>query len=143
MVEVHEDADDALQNVFIKVFKNIKGFKEDSKLYTWLYRIATNESINLLKKRKKNQVEDLTVINSNPPVSATEIDSDKAQKILKDAINTLPEKQRLIFNLRYYDEMAYKEMSEVLDTSIGALKASFHHATKKVEDYLKNNMQFI
>lgn len=143
ILEVHEDTDDVLQNVFIKVFKNIKGFKKDSKLYTWLYRIATNEALNYLKKRNKNLSEDLDVVKMNPPISHSEINPEKTQKILKEAIHTLPDKQRLIFNLRYYDEMPYKEMSEVLDTSIGALKASFHHATKKIENYLKTNIQFI
>jgi len=140
MVTTHEDADDVIQNVFIKVYKNIHRFEAKSKLYTWLYRIATNETLTFLKKRNKTQTdsidnEDLNI--ENRLTADTYFDGDEVQKRLKYALSTLPEKQRLVFNLRYYDEMPYKQISEVLETSVGALKASYHHAVKKVESYFK------
>ena len=143
MVHRHEDTDDVMQNVFIKVFKNIKNFKAESKLYTWLYRIATNEAINFIKKQKPNVELDSIINDQNAVMADPYFDADHAQVILKKAIETLPEKQMIVFNLRYYDEMSYSDMSDTLGTSIGALKASFHHAVKKVELYLKNNIQTI
>jgi len=141
MVDNHEDANDVIQNVLIKVFRNIKNFKGDSKLYTWLYRIATNESITFINKRKKkatNSLDDELSTISNQLTADTYFDPDEAQLKLKEAVATLPEKQKAVFNLRYYEEMPYSEMAEVLDTTVGALKASYHHALKKVETYLRN-----
>ncbi len=143
MVHLHADTDDILQNTFIKVFKNIKGFRTEAGLYTWMYRIATNETINFLNKKKDTV--DLKTLNSatnQESKAAQYFDEDEAQILLKSAIEELPQKQKIIFNLRYYDEMPYKEMSEVLDTSIGALKASFHHAMNKVEQYLRDNYDY-
>ena len=141
MVDNHEDANDVIQNVLIKVFRNIKNFKGDSKLYTWLYRIATNESITFINKRKKkatNSLDDELSTISHQLTADTYFDPDDAQLKLKEAVATLPEKQKAVFNLRYYEEMPYSEMAKVLDTTVGALKASYHHALKKVETYLRN-----
>jgi len=141
MLDNHEDANDVIQNVFIKVFRNIKKFKGDSKLYTWLYRIATNESITFLNKRNKkatNSLDDELSTVAHQLTADTYFDPDEAQRHLKSAIAILPEKQKAVFNLRYYEEMPYNEMAKVLDTTVGALKASYHHALKKVETYLKN-----
>ena len=138
----HEDTDDVLQNTFIKVWKSIDSFRGESGLYTWLYRIATNESITFLnsKKRKKmlplNDVSDYLMENL---ISDPYFDGDRIQLELQKAILKLPEKQRIVFNLKYFEEMKYDDMSEVLGTSVGALKASYHHAVKKVEEYLKNS----
>jgi len=139
MVLSHEDADDVVQNVWIKIFKNIKKFEGNSKLYTWMYRIATNESLTFLKKKQKSQAVSLDderdVIRR---LKADEyFDGNEIQLILNAAIATLPEKQKLVFNLRYFDEMNYADMSEVLETSVGALKASYHHAVKKIEQQIK------
>lgn len=146
MVHIHEDADDVIQNTFIKVFKNIKSFKGESKLYTWLYRIASNEAISFLNKKKKKQFSNLdeelgvleTSLKSDPF-----FDADEAQLNLIKAIETLPEKQKQVFTLRYFDEMSYKDISETLDVSVGALKASFHHAIKKIEHYLKQSLDYV
>ncbi len=141
MLDNHEDANDVIQNVFIKVFRNIKKFKGDSKLYTWLYRIATNESITFLNKRNKkatNSLDDELSTVAHQLTADSYFDADEAQRHLKAAIAILPEKQKAVFNLRYYEEMPYIEMAKVLDTTVGALKASYHHALKKVETYLKN-----
>ncbi len=139
MVIDHDDCNDLLQNVFIKVWNHLDNFREDSQLYTWLYRIATNECLGFLKQKKKrfflpiNDVErELSEkISSNPDINANKLELKLQQAILK-----LPEKQRLVFNLRYYDEMKYEEMSQILGTSVGALKASYHHAVAKVEKYI-------
>ena len=141
MVVEHEDANDVLQNMFIKVWKSLENFREDSQLYTWLYRIATNESLTFLQQQKKRSSlsiddEDSTIGNK---IKADEhFDANKLEWKLQLAIQKLPEKQRAVFNLRYYDEMPYEEMSRVLETSEGALKASYHHAVKKIEDYILN-----
>lgn len=139
MVDVHEDADDLLQNTFIKVFRYIKKFENKSKLYTWLYKIATNETITFLNKQKKNRT---TSIESNDRIhhlKANEsVDGEKVIEKLKMAIETLPEKQKLIFNMRYYDELTYDQISEILGTSVGGLKASYHHAAKKIETFFRN-----
>jgi RNA polymerase sigma factor (sigma-70 family) len=142
IVILHEDANDALQNTFINVWKNINGFRNDSSLYTWLYAIATNEALAVLNKRKKNSavpLDDIAGFFENSAEGSTWFDGDEAEKKLQNAILSLPEKQRIVFNLRYYDEMSYEEMSKVLDTSEGALKASYHHAAKKIENMLLNN----
>jgi len=132
----HDDADDALQNTFVKVWKNLENFREESELYTWLFRIATNESLSMIKSRKRRQLnmDDGEFPNLAENLEADQwFDGDQVQQKLQQAIQALPEKQRLVFNLRYYEEMKYEEMSRVLDTSVGALKASYHHAMKKIE----------
>jgi len=141
MVVEHEDANDVLQNMFIKVWKSLENFREDSQLYTWLYRIATNESLTFLQQQKKRSA--ISLSDEESPLSnrikADEhFDANKLEWKLQLAIQKLPEKQRTVFNLRYYDEMPYEEMSRVLETSEGALKASYHHAVKKIEEYILN-----
>lgn len=141
LVIVHEDADDVLQNTFIKAWKGLGNFREDSKLYTWLYRIATNESLTHLEKLKRTRSESLSGEENYMAnrIRADEyFDSKKLEWKLQLAIQNLPEQQRIVFNLRYFDEMPYKEMSEVLKVTEGSLKASYHHAAKKIEDYLLN-----
>ena len=136
MVHRHEDADDVLQNTFLKVVKHIHGFNRQSKLYTWLYRIATNESLAFIRQQKAKQViqgeEKLDFLAKEDPY----FDADDLLLKLVQAIETLPEKQRTVFNLRYYDDMSYKDMAVVTETSVGALKASYHHAVKKIEKYI-------
>lgn len=139
MVIDHDDADDLVQEIFVKVWKNLLGFRNDAQLYTWMYRIATNECITFLNRKKlKNNVsfDDVAYELSESLTESAYFDGDKAQRKLQQAILTLPEKQRLVFNLKYFDEMKYEEMSEVLGTSVGALKSSFHLAVKKIEAYL-------
>jgi RNA polymerase sigma factor (sigma-70 family) len=136
LVILHEDADDVLQNTFINAWKSIGNFRNESSLYTWLYTIATNESLALINKRKKNaaiSIDDLGSHFTNSLEGSTWFDGDEAQVKLQNAILQLPDKQRIVFNLKYYDEMPYEEMSRVLNTSEGALKASYHHAVKKIE----------
>lgn len=135
----HEDADDVLQNVFIKVWKNLGNFHEQSQLFTWLYRIAVNESLTFFAQKKKKATSSME--NNEVEISAnltadTYFDGDAIQKKLQEAIATLPDKQKQVFLLRYYDELPYEEMSELLGTSVGALKASYHHAVKKIEERL-------
>lgn len=140
MVTEHEDANDVIQNTFIKVFRSIDRFKGNSALYTWLYRIATNESITFINSRKKKATADLDSEDnnlSNQLEADNYFDGDQAQVLLQKALRALPEKQRLVFQLRYYEELSYREMSDVLDTSVGALKASYHHAVKKIESYFR------
>ena len=139
LVILHEDADDALQNTFINAWKNINNFRNESALYTWLYTIATNEALTLINKRKKNaavSLDDLEDYFSSSQEGSTWFDGDDALRKLHNAIILLPEKQRIVFNLKYFDEMPYEEMSKVLKTSVGALKASYHHAVKKIENNL-------
>lgn len=138
----HEDTNDILQNIFIKVWKALDNFREDSQLYTWLYRIATNECLTFLDQKKKKSaisLHDVEINLSNQIVADKNFDANKLEWKLQMAIQQLPEKQRIVFTLRYYDEMPYEKMSAVLDTSEGALKASYHHAVKKIEDYIKNH----
>jgi RNA polymerase sigma factor (sigma-70 family) len=142
MVVHHEDANDVLQNVFIRVWNALDNFREDSKLYTWLYRIATNECLSYLEQQKKKSnlsLSDMEEGLAERVAAEKDFDASKIEWKLQVAIQKLPEKQRLVFNLRYYDEMPYEEMSKILDTSEGALKASYHHAVKKIEDYLLNH----
>ena len=139
MVLSHDDANDILQDTFIKAWTNIDNFRAESKLSTWLYRIAINESITFLnKKRNQNNIsmdeEDSFLLNTLE--SDSYFDGDEAQKLLQKAILTLPDKQRLVFQLKYFEEMKYDDMSDILGTSVGALKASYHHATKKIEKFL-------
>src|SRR5476649_721181 len=139
MVIDHDDADDLVQDVFIKIWKSLPGFRSDAQLYTWMYRIATNECITFLNRKKlKNNIsfDDVSHELSESLADSTYFNGDKAQAKLQQAILTLPEKQRLVFNMKYYDDMKYEEMSDVLGTSVGALKASFHLAVKKIESYL-------
>ena len=138
----HEDADDVLQNTFIKVFSNIKNFKGESKLYSWIYRIATNESLTFIEQRAKKQgisneeVQQKALMNLESDVY---FEGNEIQLKLQKAIAILPEKQQLVFKMKYFEEIKYENMSEILDTSVGALKASYHHAVKKIEEYLKTN----
>ena len=139
----HDDTDDVLQNTFLKAWRNIDKFREESSLFTWLYRIATNESITFLnsKKRKGGMVatgDENEYLMGNLAADPY-FNGDEIQLKLQQAILRLPEKQRLVFNMKYFDEIKYDDMAKVLDTSVGALKASYHHAVKKIEDYLKNN----
>ncbi len=146
MVKSHEDADDVMQNTFIKIWHGLENFRADSQLFTWLYRIATNETITFINSRNKKATisfesnendEDEGYSPSNYIKAEThQVDGDDIQARLQRAIETLPEKQKIVFNLRYYDEMPYEQMSEILDTSVGALKASYHHAATKIEKFL-------
>ncbi len=142
LVILHEDADDALQNTFINVWKSIGNFRSESSLYTWLYTIATNEALTLINKRKRNasvSIDDLSGYFESSQEGSTWFDGDEAQLKLQNAILKLPEKQRIVFNLKYYGDITYEEMSKVLKTSEGALKASYHHAVKKIEKMLIND----
>jgi len=138
----HDDADDVLQNTFIKVFSNIGNFKGDSKLYSWMFRIATNESLTFIEQRAKKQgisnieVQQKAILNLESDVY---FEGNQIQLQLQKAIATLPEKQQLVFKMKYFEEMKYENISEILDTSVGGLKANYHHAVKKIEEYLKNN----
>ena len=139
MVIDHDDADDLTQEVFIKIHKAIDSFREDSQLYTWIFRIATNECLTFLKKKKRRfflPIEDVSKELSSKIDSAPYLSGDDIQKKLQKALLTLPDKQRLVFNMRYYDELSYEDMSQITTTSVGALKASYHHAVKKIENYL-------
>lgn len=136
----HDDADDVLQNTFIKVFRSIDKFKQDSKLYSWMYRIATNESITFINKRARERNVDISEIQQERVASLSSDEwytGDEIQLILQEAITTLPAKQQLVFNMKYFDNMKYDEMSEILETSIGGLKASYFHAVKKIEKFIK------
>ena len=142
MVITHEDADDVTQNTLIKAWKGLHNFKEESQLYTWLYRIASNESITFLNKKKKRffiSMNDVEFELSQALESDEQYSGDEIQLTLQKAILTLPEKQRLVFNMRYYDELKYADISKILGTSEGALKASYHHAVKKIENYIKED----
>ena len=142
MVVEHEDANDVLQNVLIRVWNGLENFREDSQLYTWLYRIAANECLTFLEQQKKRSSISLSDEDSglSEKIKADQyFDPNKLEWKLQLGIQQLPEKQRIVFQLRYYDEMPYEQMSKVLETSEGALKASYHHAVKKIEDYIKNH----
>ncbi|MCK5443425.1 MAG: sigma-70 family RNA polymerase sigma factor [Maribacter sp.] len=136
----HDDTDDVLQNTFIKVYKNIDNFNGESKLYSWMYRIATNEALTFLKKKLKKlrisdaELQDKMIDNLQADVY---FEGDEIQLKLQKAVATLPEKQKLIFNMKYFEEMKYEEISDILDTTVGGLKASYHLAVKKVESFLK------
>ena len=141
LVILHEDADDTLQNTFMNAWKNISNFRNESSLYTWLYAIATNEALAIINKRKKNaavSLDDLDSYFANSREGSTYFDGDEAQAKLQNAVLRLPEKQRIVFNIKYFDDMTYEDMSKVLGTSVGALKASYHHAVKKIEDFITN-----
>lgn len=139
MVKSHDDADDILQNTFIKIYKNINNFKGDSKLYSWMYRIATNESITHINKNAKrlhlnNEETHQHMVNNL--TADVYFEGDEIQYKLQQAIATLPQKQQQVFNMRYFQDIKYKEMSDILETSEGALKASYHIAVKKIETFL-------
>lgn len=139
MVLNHDDADDVLQNTFIKIFSNLKNFKGDSKLFSWMYRIATNEAITFMQQRAKKQGisnEEVQQKAINKLESDVFFDGNEIQLKFQKAIAILPEKQQLVFKMRYFEELKYEEMSEILTTSVGSLKASYHIAVKKIEEYL-------
>jgi len=142
MVLDHDDTDDILQNVFIKVFRHLDGFKGESKLFSWMYRIATNEAISFLKQKARRggqtnlELQARLVENLR---TDTWFDGDQAKLKLQEAVSLLPQKQQLVFKMRYFEEIKYEEMSEILGTSVGALKASYHHAVKKIEDFMTSH----
>ena len=138
----HEDADDVVQEIFIKIYKNLESFREASQLFTWIYRIATNESLTFIKKKQRQHMQSIDDIQhelvdkiQNGPY----IDGDEIQKRLQEAILTLPDKQRLVFNMKYFETLKYDEIAEITGTSVGALKASYHLAVKKIENLLKQH----
>jgi RNA polymerase sigma-70 factor (ECF subfamily) len=141
----HDDTDDVLQNTFIKVFRNIDSFKANSKLYTWMYRIATNEAITFINKRAKRanissqELKETTLAQLEADVY---FEGDAIQLKLQKAIALLPEKQQLIFNMKYFDEHTFEQLSEILETTVGGLKSSYHIAVKKITAYLQNNETF-
>lgn len=137
----HDDADDILQNTFIKIWRNIDNFRGESSLYTWMFKIATNESITYLNQQKKQAKpigDEKNEFLKERVISDAYFDGDEIERKLQEAIALLPQKQRLVFNMKYFEERKYTEMSEILDTSVGALKASYHHAVKKIEEYFNN-----
>jgi RNA polymerase sigma-70 factor (ECF subfamily) len=139
----HDDADDVLQNTFVKVFRYLKDFKGDSKLFSWIYRIATNESLSFLKQKSKNfkmTGETLQTRLVENLSADSFFDGDALQFKLQKAVALLPEKQQLVFKMKYYQEMKYEDISEILGTSVGGLKASYHHAVKKIEDYMNREL---
>ena len=146
MLVHHEDTNDVLQNMFVKIWRSLANFRQDSSLYTWMYRIATNETLTYLEQQKKRRAlsisddgSELGSILSNSLKAEKGFDANNLEWKLQLAIQSLPEKQRAVFTLRYYDEMPYEKMAEVLETSEGSLKASYHHAAKKVEEFIKNH----
>ncbi len=142
MVVDHDDANDLTQNVFIKVWGNLDKFKGTSQLYTWIYRIATNECLTFLKKKRRRffvSVADVENELSNKIDTSHNIDGDEIALKLEKAILTLPDKQRLVFNMKYFEELKYQQISEITDTSVGSLKASYHHAVKKIEEILSHD----
>ena len=136
----HDDADDVTQEAFLKVWTNRSKFRGDSGLFTWIYRIATNESLNFLNKKKRTIMGGELEVELASNLTADELVSgDKIQLMLQHAILSLPEKQRLVFNMKYFDDLTFKQIAEITDTSEGALKASYHHAVKKIEEFMKGN----
>lgn len=138
----HDDTDDVLQNTFVKIFQNLKNFKGESKLFSWMYRIATNEAITFINNKAKrgsiNSKEYQQKVIENLPADVY-FDGNEIQLKLQKAVHLLPEKQQLVFKMKYYEELKYEQISEILNTSVGALKASYHIAVKKIEDYIKSN----
>ena len=138
----HDDTDDVLQNTFIKVFQNLKNFKGDSKLFSWMYRIATNEALTFIKQKaqkNKTSTEELQNKTINNLTADVYFDGNEIQIKLQKAIALLPTKQQLVFKMKYFEELKYEEIAVILDTSVGALKASYHHAVKKIEAYVTSN----
>lgn len=142
MVINHDDANDLVQDVFIKVWKNLENFREDAQLYTWIYRIATNESITFLNKKKQKMQLSLDDENSaylsEALTESPYFDGNALQQHLQEAILTLPDKQRLVFNMKYFENLKYEEISAILGTTVGGLKASYHLAVKKIEQYFSS-----
>ena len=136
----HQDTEDILQNVFIKVWKALPEFREESTLYTWIYRIAFNETHTYLKKESKKKTVDLdpALFENSVEINGKNYSSEEIESLFKKAIETLPEKQKLVFNLKYFDELKFQEIEDLLGTSVGALKASYHIAVKKIEEFLKD-----
>ncbi len=142
MVVDHEDADDLTQEVFLKVWKGLENFRQDAQLYTWIYRIATNECLTFLTSKRRKfflPINDIAAELAEKLDSSTDISGDEIELKLQKALLRLPDKQRLVFNMKYFDDLKYEEMSEILGTSVGALKASYHHAVKKIEEFLKHH----
>ena len=143
IVITHDNADDVLQNTYIKAWNGLANFKNNSMLYTWLYRIATNEALTFIKKDKTKNNISYSDTSENNILNLLEEDvyfeGTEFEKKFQLALSTLPEKQRLVFNMKYFDEMKYDEISEILDTSVGGLKASYHHAVNKLKDFLKED----
>jgi RNA polymerase sigma-70 factor (ECF subfamily) len=141
MVINHDDTDDIVQETFIKSWKGLHKFEGNAALYTWIYRIATNQCLTFLAQKRKRfflPINDVEADLKHQLITDNAFSGDQIQLLLQQAILTLPEKQRLIFNMKYYDELKYEEISEIVNTSVGALKASYHHAVKKIEEYLSN-----
>jgi len=139
MVIDHDDADDLTQEVFIKIHRYIDNFREDAQLFTWIYRIATNECLSFLNKKKRRfflPIGDVSAELSGKLDSGAHLSGDEIQLKLQKVLLKLPEKQRLVFNMKYFDDLPYEEISKITETSVGALKASYHHAVKKIEDFL-------
>lgn len=139
----HDDANDVVQNTFIKVWEKLESFRENSQFYTWLFRIATNEALAFLQKKRSARnisMEEMQGELSNQIKAGSYFDGNKTERILQQAILTLPEKQRLVFNMKYYDNLKYEEIESILGTSVGALKASYHHAVKKIEQFVKQSL---
>lgn len=142
MVIDHDDADDLTQEVFIKIHKHIDGFREDAQLFTWIYRIATNECLSFLNRKKKRfflPIGDVTAELSGKLDSGHNLSGDDIQIRLQKALLKLPDKQRVVFNMKYFEDLSYEEIAQITDTSVGALKASYHHAVKKIEDLLTDD----
>ncbi|MEN8250853.1 MAG: sigma-70 family RNA polymerase sigma factor [Bacteroidota bacterium] len=142
MVVDHDDTNDLVQEVFIKVWNNIDSFRENSKLYTWIYRIATNECLSFLNKKKKRfflPINDVESELSGKIDHNAQVDGNEIHLKLQKALLKLPDKQRMVFNMKYFDEMKYEDISSITDTSVGALKANYHHAVKKIEEILNND----
>jgi len=142
MVIDHDDADDLTQDTFLKVYKNLDSFRSDSNLFTWIYRIATNETLNFLRKKRNKfflPIHDVGNELSNKLTNSLYVSGDDIQIKLQKALLKLPDKQRMVFNMKYFDEMKYEEISEITQTSIGSLKASYHHAVKKIEEFLNSD----
>lgn len=137
MVMSHDDADDVLQNTFIKAWMGLDGFRGDAKLSTWLFRIANNETLNFLERqRQQYSLDDAAAVGVAARLESDPyFDGDETERQLQEAVASLPDKQRQVFNLKYFEEMKYEDMSELLGTSVGALKASYHHAVKKISDF--------
>lgn len=142
MVIDHDDTDDLVQECFVKVWKNIDSFREDAQLYTWIYRIATNESLNFLRKKKNKfflPIHDVASELTRKLDTGNNLDGDAIQLKLQKALLKLPDKQRLVFNMKYFDELKYEEIAEITKTTVGSLKASYHHAVKKIEEFIKED----
>jgi RNA polymerase sigma-70 factor (family 1) len=142
MVIDHDDADDLVQEVFVKVWKNLHTFREDAQLFTWIYRIATNECLNFLRKKKNKffiPIHDVAKELSEKIDNSPNISGDEIQLKLQKVLLKLPDKQRMVFNMKYYDALKYEEIAEITGISVGGLKANYHHAVKKIEDFMKSD----